>query len=507
MHYPLKSPHLSVSPQRPSSLHTGNSTQEDVRNGKAWAKTVDEPWDPFILCLDGGGIRGYSSLLILESLMHEIAVWEDRLEAEEHPENASQRRIFNSAELLPCHYFDFMYGTSTGGLIATMLGRLRMSVPQCMEKYRTVGEELFGRHRSRFPLATKYHHQPLEDAVIDIVRKHCPIHIEADSSDGSEPRHEHSFDLESNDRHQERRMDHGVTCPSICHTICLTATHNQRIAEAYLLRTYDHRYQDDCPRWLTRYNEGADPLCIWQVTRATCAAPFYFKALEADIRDEVKVFKDGGIRENNPAGAAWNEFVSIYGPFRNPGLLLSVGTGRPNMDQDGFASTWPGPLGKLKMVRKGTEKFAVFKNVLIKYTEGEEKHRTMLKQSKGEGENTWYKRLNVSDGLQGMKLDNWKRGSWTDASGTTKVIPGGATLTRIKAATDAYLHRDFDERFDTYAPPHVMIEQTAEKMVRHRRARERTRHVNEERWSTFMGLTLRSMDEKSGANGHLSNPG
>lgn len=28
-----------------------------------------------------------------------------------------------------------MYGTSTGGLIATMLGRLRMSADQCLEAY------------------------------------------------------------------------------------------------------------------------------------------------------------------------------------------------------------------------------------------------------------------------------------------------------------------------------------------------------------------------------------
>lgn len=86
---------------------------------------------------------------MVQQLMHEIAEWERKLEMEEASEAATRRkdgtstppfepRTFNEDELLPCHYFDFMYGTSTGGLIATMLGRLRMSVPQCLELYRQV---------------------------------------------------------------------------------------------------------------------------------------------------------------------------------------------------------------------------------------------------------------------------------------------------------------------------------------------------------------------------------
>lgn len=118
--------------------------------------------------------------------------------------------------------------------------------------------------------------------------------------------------------------------------------------------------------------------------------------LEADIRDEVKVFKDGGIRENNPAEAAWSEFISLYGEGKDPALLLSVGTGRPDQSHDGFATAWPGPFSHSGLVKKAAEKFAVFKNVLIKYTEGEEKHRAML--STARGQSTWYKRLNVSSG-------------------------------------------------------------------------------------------------------------
>jgi patatin-like phospholipase/acyl hydrolase len=68
-----------------------------------------------ILSLDGGGVRGISSLYILKEVMAQIA----REHKTEYP---------NAPDLFPrpCEYFDLICGTSTGGLIALMLGRLRM---------------------------------------------------------------------------------------------------------------------------------------------------------------------------------------------------------------------------------------------------------------------------------------------------------------------------------------------------------------------------------------------
>ncbi|KAL1634799.1 hypothetical protein SLS58_010542 [Diplodia intermedia] len=423
-------------PQRPRSVRTVRtfaSADDDVSNGSDWARSVKDPWDPAILTLDGGGIRGYSSLLMVQQLMHEIAEWERKLEMEEAAEAATRRkdgtstppfepRTFNEDELLPAHYFDFMYGTSTGGLIATMLGRLRMSVPQCLELYRQVGNDLFGTRRSVVPLTTKYRHKPLEEAVKEIVRRHCKTHPNG-TCDGNDW---FPWDVEE----EEDQINSLVLRPGeqICHSICLTATHNERVNEAHLLRTYNHRYVN-VPNYITLYNEGADKLRVWEVTRATSAAPFYFKILEADIRGEIMGFKDGGIRENNPAGAAWSEFVSLYGEHRDPALLLSLGTGRPDESADGFASAWPGPFGSSRAMKKVAEKFAVFKNVLIKYTEGEEQHRAMVRIAKGE--NTWYKRLNVDAGLEKMKLDNWEKGPW---GGPQAFAAAAATATAVATA-------------------------------------------------------------------------
>jgi Patatin-like phospholipase len=67
---------------------------------------------PRILALDGGGVRGLSSLLILREIMEEI-----------------RRQSGAEKTPLPCDHFDLIGGTNTGGLIAIMLGRLRMVCP------------------------------------------------------------------------------------------------------------------------------------------------------------------------------------------------------------------------------------------------------------------------------------------------------------------------------------------------------------------------------------------
>ena len=93
---------------------------------------------------DGGGIRGYWSLLALDKLMEYIAVKEEKDNDETHcsfspegwPENVSQvplteeelnevsnasnsskaraRATSKTRRYLPCHYFDYIGGSSTG---------------------------------------------------------------------------------------------------------------------------------------------------------------------------------------------------------------------------------------------------------------------------------------------------------------------------------------------------------------------------------------------------------
>jgi len=125
---------------------------------------------------DGSGIRGYASLLMLKMLMEQIRVLEK--DTERCP---TAKTVENPVPaLLPCHYFDFMIGTSTGGLIAIMLGRLRMSVEEALSAYEDITKHGFGHPRLRssrgpiwWPGRPKYDSTLLENEIKRVVGQEC----------------------------------------------------------------------------------------------------------------------------------------------------------------------------------------------------------------------------------------------------------------------------------------------------------------------------------------------
>ena len=95
-----------------------------------------------LLALDGGGVRGLSSLMMLQQLM------------------AAANR---ESPPKPCDYFDMIGGTSTGGFIAIMLGRLQMTIDECIDAYTL----LFG---ARDEACGRFSASQLEQVAKQIVR-------------------------------------------------------------------------------------------------------------------------------------------------------------------------------------------------------------------------------------------------------------------------------------------------------------------------------------------------
>ncbi|OGM46186.1 hypothetical protein ABOM_004865 [Aspergillus bombycis] len=224
-----------------------------------------------VLCLDGGGVRGLSSLHILRNVMQQLGT--------------------KGKPAKPCEVFDMIAGTSTGGLCAIMLGRLGMSVDECIDAYKDFMKEVFTNSwwekAKNLTDATKYNTSKLENVLKGVIEKR--------TQNGDEP-----------------LLDEGNLCKVFVLSIDERAVNNK---SPVFLRSYTNTQQ---PSLLPNIK-------IWQAARATSAAPTYFRPMEVGGQKLI----DGGLGANNPVGWLWNEVQSVYGAGRPISCFLSIGTGIP----------------------------------------------------------------------------------------------------------------------------------------------------------------------------------
>ncbi|KAI3609228.1 hypothetical protein WG66_010568 [Moniliophthora roreri] len=221
-----------------------------------------------ILSLDGGGYRGISMLTILKELMKQLT----------DP---------SGKEPKPCEVFDFIIGTSTGGLIALLLGRLGLSVDEAKEKYLDLGEKIFVGNNGVLGYilsgTTRYDTEILEGIFKDILG------------------------------------DEQLVSPGTVRTAVTTTLHERSVNDAILLRTYTDS-EGALPPTSSSYSWTA-----FQAARATSAAPTYFKPITVD----GMTFADAGAAGfNNPTEVGVTEVARIpVWRDRAIGAIVSLGTG------------------------------------------------------------------------------------------------------------------------------------------------------------------------------------
>ncbi|KAL8700206.1 MAG: hypothetical protein Q9201_005575 [Fulgogasparrea decipioides] len=292
-----------------------------------------------------------------------------------------------------------MAGTSTGGLISIMLGRLRMNVDDCIEEYETLGGKVFGRSRwfhirSIPPFwlpREKYNHRTLESVTQNLIDRRIP---KIGRFPGGKT---FAFD--------ENRCRVYVTHASFKieanqgYSVVVAYQENpgSGTEKTYLFRTYKNLRKAPDP--LERNPGPAHDIPILEVARATSAAPGYFKEVTID---GLK-YLDGGFGANNPCLEIFREVRYLNNhDKRCIGCVMSIGTGKN--DEKRIQSK----TGFREALKTGLGKFIRYENFARKWaSDSEAPHETMMDQWGDSNQSFKYFRLNVDEGLARMKLDEW----------------------------------------------------------------------------------------------------
>jgi predicted acylesterase/phospholipase RssA len=236
-----------------------------------------------ILALDGGGLRG---ILTIGFLARMEAMLKERHKA------GDGFRL--------CHYFDLIAGTSTGAIIAAALAS-GWTVDKIRTNYLELGEKVFGKSFFRQGLLrAKYDNQKLIDELKGL--------LGADTRMGSD-------DLKTGLMIVTKRLDSGSPWP---------LSNNPRAK--YFLASPEGGVI------------GNGDYLLWQVVRASTAAPMYFdpesiRIVEQSGRKPVEgSFVDGGVS-----------------PFNNPAVQAFM-----YATMDGYKVGWPTGADKLLLVSVGT---------------------------------------------------------------------------------------------------------------------------------------------------------
>ncbi|KMK63757.1 hypothetical protein Y699_09530 [Aspergillus fumigatus Z5] len=295
-----------------------------------------------LLSLDGGGVRGLSSLYILKNIM-------DRLN--------HAREQMNLPPVKPCEVFDLIGGTSTGGLIAIMLGRLEMDVDKCIDAYSYLTAAVFGEKLRSIPVNFKGN----ITALFDSAKLESAIRKVVEDSGASKQ------DL-FNDGTERG-----------CRTfVCTADRHTKDIVR---LRSYSLPHEPNIKA------------TICQAALATSAATTFFEPVSIGDRS----FADGGLGANNPVdeveGEASNIWCSETGDLKPlVKCFISIGTGNPGKKP--FEDSVVKFLGQT-LVQIATE------------TENTER-RFIARWAKHFDEKRYF-RFNVEQGLQEIGLEEYKK--------------------------------------------------------------------------------------------------
>ncbi|KAK3176234.1 hypothetical protein OEA41_007557 [Lepraria neglecta] len=163
---------------------------------------------------------------------------------------------------------------------------------------------------------------------------------------------------------------------------------------------------------LERNPGGPNEYPIWQVARATLAAPTFFKAMRLEEDDEKAEYIDGSLSAKNPSEEAYRSVKQLSDNNQKAvKILVSIGSGK-NLEAD------PNPSSGFLL-------FAMYMKLAAKWaSQSEATHQTVLDATRRVAD---YFRFEVEHGIGKIRLDAWQGKK------------GIKTLQLIRIKTEVYL--------------------------------------------------------------------
>lgn len=252
------------------------------------AERIQVPGLKKVLTLDGGGIRGIMTIEVLAAI-----------------ENLLRQQLKQGSEFRLAHFFDFVAGTSTGAIIAACISS-GMAVSQIRDFYISSGQMMF----DKAFLLKRFRHKYEDDNLAEKLQ----MVFGKDTTLGSDK----------------------------LQTVLMMAMRNATTDSPWLVSNnpfakYNLRLHEDGTQ---RDNCNLD-IPLWQLIRASTAAPVYFPPEVVKVGSKQFVFVDGGITMyNNPAFQAF--LMATLEPYRMNWMVgedqlfvVSIGTGTsPKANED-----------------------------------------------------------------------------------------------------------------------------------------------------------------------------
>jgi patatin-like phospholipase/acyl hydrolase len=267
-----------------------------LKKYKSYLERVDSPGPKRLLSIDGGGIRGLISIEILARLQGLL------------------REAYGDEDLRLADFFDYVGGTSTGAIIAA-----GVALGMTIEEIRTLYE--LGAHvmLKPAPFLSQWRYRYRANGLTEALKEHLG---------------------------DTRIGDPGLPQTGVSNV--------HDLKTLLLLNMYNCNTDSPWPisnNPKAKFNRGSQIegnnlfLPLWQLVRASTAAPTYFPPERVNVGSEQFVFVDGAVTPyNNPAFllyvmATLDEFHLQWERGEDKLLLVSVGTGSiPNAKKELRAS-------------------------------------------------------------------------------------------------------------------------------------------------------------------------